>query len=129
MDIRHRSPRWEPRRRFLSLIISLNEPGATGEYLHEKAQLPGGLVCGALQDLGREMGGEGHDLACDEGVAALVALDAQGRAVEQSGQVERRQRVEDNDFVGGVGVDGVVERKLRCVVVIGFVESRVRGGE
>jgi hypothetical protein len=50
--------------------------------LHDEANLPGRLVCRALQDLSGEVGPEGHKLACYESVAPLVTRGAQGQPIE-----------------------------------------------
>lgn len=72
-----------------------------------------GLVSGrAGHDLSGEVGCEGNELACDKGVGSLVAGGAEGRAVEQGGQVEGGKSVENNDLVGGISVDGLVQREI-----------------
>lgn len=69
-----------------------------------------------------------HKLARHERVPLLITRDAQRRAVEKRRQVERHERVEDNDLVRRVGVDGVVEREVGARVVEGDVQRRRRVG-
>lgn len=70
-----------------------------------------------------------HKLAGDESVVATVTGNAQGRTHLKRGEVERSQGVQDDDFVGGISVDGVVEREVRGVVVEGQVEGRAGSRE
>ena len=62
---------------------------------------------------------EGDELARYEAVPVLVACQAQWGAGEEGGEIECGQDVEDDDFVGGVCVDGVVEGERGGVVVVG----------
>lgn len=72
-----------------------------------------GLISGrASHDLRSEVGGEGNELACDKGVGSLVAGGAEGRAVEQGGQIEGGKSVENDNLVGGISVDGLVQREI-----------------
>ena len=71
------------------------------------------------------MCGERHKLAGDKAVATYVPACVERRSVEQRGQVEGCESIEHNDFVGGVGVNGLIEGEVRRIVVKRLVE----GGE
>lgn len=75
------------------------------EYLHQESDLSSGLIGGAFQDLSGEMGCKGHNLASHKRVALLVSRKTQRWAFEQGSQVERRQGVENDDFMSRIGVD------------------------
>jgi hypothetical protein len=62
-----------------------------------------------------------HDLARHERISLLITRDTQRRAVEKRRQVECRERVEDDDLVRGVSVDGVVEREVGSRVIEGDI--------
>lgn len=51
---------------------------------------------------------EGNDFRRDEKIAVRVSYGGEGRAGEESGEVEGGEGVEDYDFVGGVCVDRLV---------------------
>lgn len=72
------------------------------------------------------MSSERHNLGGDKGVSAFIA-DASGvvesRTVEKSSQVEGGKSVENNDLVGSVGVDALVEWEVGWVAVEGSVKS------
>lgn len=89
--------------------------------LHNESDLLGRLQGRAFKHLGGEVSGKGDELACDEAVAALVAGKVQRWPVEERRQVECGKRVEDHDFVGGIGIDGLVKREERRGVVEGLV--------
>jgi len=70
------------------------------------------------------VGSERHDLGGDKGVSTFVAGGVVERwTVEEGSQVESGQGVKDNDLVGSIGVDGLVEREVGWVVVEGLVEG------
>lgn len=48
---------------------------------------------------------EGYDLASHEIVLLLVPGERQRWPLEEGGQVERHQSIEDNNLVCGIGVD------------------------
>jgi hypothetical protein len=95
----------------------------------DEADLLGDVAGRAVQDLGGEVRGERNLLGGDEGIGVLVLVQVERGTVEEGGQVERGEGVEDDDLVGGVGVDGLVEREVGGGVVEGLVESRHGGGE
>ena len=89
-----------------------------------ESDLLSNIASRAVQDLSGEVGSERNNLGSDERVSALVAGGVvQSRTVEESGQVERGQSVKNNDLVGGIGVDGLVEREVGRVAVKGPVKS------
>ena len=67
------------------------------------------------------MGSKGHKLACYEKVPVLVTRGTQGRPIEQCGQVECGQSIQDNDLVGSICVDRLVKREVGRVIVVGEV--------
>jgi hypothetical protein len=67
------------------------------------------------------VGGEGNELAGDEGVGTGVASGAERGTVEQSCEVESSQGIKNDDLVGGIGIDGLVQREVSR----GVVESLV----
>lgn len=89
----------------------------------EETNLLGDVSGRAGHDLSGEVGGEGNDLASNERVGALVAGSAESGTLEQGGEVEGSQGVENNDFVGGIGVDGLVQREVGRRVVVSLVKS------
>jgi hypothetical protein len=108
------------------LLASCSMVPQSGDCLHKKAHLPSGLVGGTFQDLGCEVGSKGYKLAGHEGVAMLVACGAKRRPIEQRRQVERSQCIEDDDFVGSISVDGLVQREVGRGIVAGEVKGRRR---
>jgi hypothetical protein len=56
-------------------------------------------------------------------------LGREGSSGEQGREVERGESVEDDDFVGRVGVDGLVEREVSRAGVEGPVVCRVPLGD
>ena len=71
-----------------------------------------------------EMRGKRHDLVRYERVSLLITRDTQRRAIEERSQVERHESIENNDFVRGISVNGVVEREVGGRVVEGDVQCR-----
>ena len=70
------------------------------------------------------MRGEGDLLAGDEGITPLVTFRIQWWSLKQSGKIESGQRIQDDDLVSSICVDGLVEGEIgRCVV-----ESEIQGG-
>jgi hypothetical protein len=69
------------------------------------------------------VGSKGYKLADHEGVAMLVACGAKRRPIEQRRQVERGQCIEDDDFVGSISVDGLVQREVGRGIVVGEVKG------
>lgn len=65
-----------------------------------------------------------YKLAGHEAVATLVYASVQSRSVEQRGQVEGCKCIENDNFVSGIGVNGLGEREVRRCVVEGLVECR-----
>jgi hypothetical protein len=93
-------------------------------HLHEEPHLLGRSHSGALHHLSEEVGSERNDLrGLERRVGAL--LGGQGSGGEEGREVERGESVEDDDFVGRVGVDGLVEREVSRVGVEGAVVGRV----
>lgn len=74
-------------------------------YLHQESDLSSRLMGGAFQDLGGEMGCKGHNLASHKRIALLVSRQTQRWAFEQGSQVERRQSIENDDFMSRIGID------------------------
>lgn len=74
-------------------------------YLHQESNLSSRLIGGAFQDLSGEMGCKRHNLASHKRVAPLISRKAQRWAFEQGSQVERRQGVENDDFMSRIGID------------------------
>jgi hypothetical protein len=71
---------------------------------------------GALEDLGGQVHREGDDLGSPErGRSALVDVERAG--AEDGAEMEGGEGVENDDLVGHVGVDGLVEREVRRVGV------------
>ena len=66
----------------ICLLASCSAVVRNSNHLHKEAQLPGGVVGRTLQDLGGEVGSEGHNLAGHEAVTPLVTQEAQGRPAE-----------------------------------------------
>ena len=92
----------------------------------EEANLLSRAARTASHDLSCEVGGERHDLASDEGVEAFIADGVvQSRTIEQSSKVEGGEGIKDNDLVGGISVDGLVEREVGRGVVEGLVQGGV----
>lgn len=85
-----------------------------------------GLVSGwAGHDLGGEVGSEGHELACNKAVSALIANSVVERwAIEQGSQVKCGQSIEDDDLVSGIGVNRLVQREVSRRVVESLVQRR-----
>lgn len=63
-----------------------------------------------------------HDLARHEAISLLIPQRTQWWALEQRGQVESGERIENDDFVRCVGVNGLREWESGIVVVVGDVE-------
>lgn len=68
---------------------------------------------------------ERDKLACHKRVGMLISVGAEWWAIKQRRQVEGRQRVENDDFVRGVRVDGLLEREICRRVVKCLVQRRV----
>lgn len=84
---------------------------------------------GAFQDLSGEMGCKGHNLASHKGVSLFVSRKTQRWTFEQGSQVERRQSVENNDFVSRIGIDRLIQREVSSVVVISEIKGRAGCGK
>lgn len=67
----------------------------------------------AGHDLSGKVGGEWNELACDKGIGALVSSGAERWTFEQGCQVESSEGIEDDNFMSGIGVDGLIEREIR----------------
>lgn len=70
-----------------------------------------------------------NKLASNKAVLATVTSNAQRRTHLECGEVERSERVQNNNLVRSISVDGVVKREVNSVVVKGQVERRAGGGE
>lgn len=99
------------------------------DNLHKEANLSGRLVSRTLQNLRGEMGCEWYQFAGYEAATVLITERTQWWSSEQRSQIERRQGVEDNNFMGGVGVDGIVQREVGRGIVESEVQGRCWGGE
>lgn len=89
----------------------------------EEADLLGHVSRGAGHDLSGEVGGEGNELAGNEGVGAGVTSGAERRTAEQGSEVESSEGVKNNDLVGSIGIDGLVQREVGRRVVVSLIES------
>lgn len=94
--------------------------------LHDESHLLGRSHVGALHDLHNEVSRERHDGRRDESVRVGPVRGGQ-RSIEakEGSEVERGQRVEDNDLVCRVGVDALVQREGDWAAVQGRVGRRV----
>lgn len=75
------------------------------------------------------MSGKGHEFAGNERVSLLVAGETQWRALEQCSQIERSESVENDDLMGRIGIDGLVQWEISLVVVVSKVQGRVSSWE
>ena len=96
--------------------------------IHDEPNLLRLIPRRALKHLRRKVRREGHNLGRNETVCALVTVEVQGGSGEDVGEVECDERVEEDDLVGCVCVDGVVEGEVGWVVVKGFVQGGQRLG-
>lgn len=71
---------------------------------------------------------EWHKLASYEAVLLPVPCCAQRWPIKERRQIERSERIQNNNFVGCVSVDRLVEREEGGCVVEGFVKGGVWGG-
>jgi hypothetical protein len=94
----------------------------------DEADLLRRLEVGALQDLDGQVRREGDDLGCLERRRGAL-LDVERAGAEDSREVEGGEGVEDDDLVGRVGVDGLVEREVRRVGVQRCIHGRVGARE
>lgn len=94
----------------------------------EETNLLGDVSRRASHDLSGEVSSEGNDLASNERVGALVASGAKSGTLEQGGEVESGQGVENDDLVSSISVDGLVEREVSRRVVVSLVKGRVGWG-
>jgi len=90
----------------------------------EEADLLGHVSGGASHDLSGEVGGKGNQLASNERVGTGVTGGAERGTAEQGGEVESSEGIEDNNLVGSIGIDGLVQGEVSRRVVKGLVESR-----
>ena len=68
------------------------------------------------------MGSKGHNLACHEAVAVLIAQGAEGGPFEQRGEIERSQSIKNDNFVSSISVNRLVQWKVGRGIVKGEVQ-------
>lgn len=75
------------------------------------------------------MGSERHKLARNETVAVLVTQGTQRWTFEQRGKIKCSQNIKNDNLVGSICVNRVVEREIGRGVVVGEVQSGLCIGE
>jgi hypothetical protein len=109
---------------FVDRAASVGVRDGNDSIVDEEADLLGHVSGRASHDLSGEVGGEGNELAGNEGVGAGVASGAKRGTAEQGSEVESSEGIKNNNLVSSIGIDGLVQREVSRRVVESLVKSR-----
>ena len=84
-----------------------------GQYLHNEPHLLTRAPCRTIQHLRGKVRPKRHQPRRHKAIPPLIPLGTQRRPGEQGREVERRQRIQHDHLVRGVGVDALIQREER----------------